>query len=392
MRSLPPRGRRAIWFHAASVGEVSTIAPVVTQVRKVLPDVPIVVTTMTRGGARRAAEKLKSAEIALVPFDFLPAMRRFVSAVEPSCLVIGETEIWPNLVGEAKRQGASVILVNGRVSERSYPRYRLVRFFIRNVLEQFDLLLMRTQTDAGRIIDLGARRERVFVAGNTKYDVLPAPIAPDRRKAIRQALGIGETAKVVTLGSAREGESEIVLRCLTGLEGGPVSRLVIAPRHLELVPQIEQVCANLGYTFLTLSDLRLPVGDVHEEPQVLILAQMGRLLETYAISDVAIIGGTLKPFGGHNPLEPASQGCVTVVGPYIQNIEDDVEYLTSRSCAFVVSEGDLGRTVADILSQDERRKSLGLAAARAVEEKKGIAEECVQAIIRRNLLPEAWLE
>jgi 3-deoxy-D-manno-octulosonic-acid transferase len=387
LRSLPPRGRRAIWFHAASVGEISTIAPVVDQVRKVLPGIPVVVTTMTKGGAGRAAAKVRQAEIALVPFDFYPAVRRFVSAMEPSCLIIGETELWPNLISEAKRQGASVVLVNGRVSQRSYPRYRLVRVFMRAVLEQFDLLLMRTEADSHRIIGLGARPETVQVAGNTKYDILPTPLGADARKAVKEALGIGAGTKIVALGSAREGESEIVLKALALWKGGTALRLVIAPRHLGLVAQIEHLCSSLGYTFATLSDLRLPEPERTPGPQVLILAQMGRLLETYAIADVAIVGGTLRPFGGHNPLEPASQGCVTVVGPHIENIRDDIEYLASRRCAFAVNEADLSRTIADVLADDQKRIAIGAAAERAVAEKKGIAEKCVAAMAERGLLP-----
>ena len=388
MKSLPPRGRRAIWFHAASVGEISTIAPVVAEVRALIPGTPIVVTTMTRSGARRAGATLKYAEVALVPYDFLPSVRRFVSALEPSCLVIGETEIWPNLVAEAKRQGIPVVLVNGRISERSYPRYRLIRPFMKGVLASFDLFLMRTEIDATRMISLGAEPERVEVAGNTKYDILPAPLDCEARRAIRRDLAIGEATRVVTFGSAREGECEIVLKALVDSRIGSLARLVIAPRHLELVPQVEQVCRSVGLSSITLAELRLPpsTGAV---PEVLILAQMGRLLETYAISDIAIVGGTFRPFGGHNPLEPASQGCVTMVGPHIQNIKDDIRYLTSRSCAFVVTEADLGETVARVLSRDDQRNDIGRAAIRAVEEKKGIAKKCVEAMLRRHLLPGA---
>jgi 3-deoxy-D-manno-octulosonic-acid transferase len=385
VRSLPPRGRRAVWFHAASVGEISTIAPVVAQFRKAVPGLPVVVTTMTPGGARRAAEKLKGVEIALAPFDFLPAVRRFVSAIEPACLVIGETELWPNMIREAKRQGASVVLVNGRISQKSYPRYRLVRFFMKSILELFDLLLMRTEADARRIIGLGASPDRVEVAGNTKYDILPSPISEDRRRDLRRDLGISEGTKVVTLGSAREGESEIVIQALREWIDGEPPLLIVAPRHLNLVPQVEQAARALGRTALVLRGLSLPAGE--RPAQVLILAQMGRLLEIYAISDVAIVGGTLRPFGGHNPLEPASQGAVTVVGPYTQNIKDDMDYLTSRSGALVVNESSLGAAITEILTHDEKRRNMGLAAARAVEAKKGIAARCVDAMLRRNLLP-----
>lgn len=366
---------------------MSTIAPVVSEVRKVRQDVPIVVTSMTRGGAERAANKLRDVEISLVPFDFLPCMRRFVGALEPSCLIIGETEIWPNLVFEAKRQGSPVVLVNGRISEKSYPRYRLVRAFMRTVLRNFDLLLMRTQTDAERILSLGAHPDRVEVIGNTKYDVLPLPATQDARERTRRDLGLDPDVKVVTLGSAREAECEIVLKALASSAVRRLARIIIAPRHLDLVPEVEQACRTEGLSYATLSRLGTVRGEGGRGVDVLILAQMGRLMEVYAISDIGIVGGTFRPFGGHNPLEPASQGCVTLVGPHIGNIKDDIDYLTSRSCAFVVSEAGLADKVVQLLTDGGMRSRVGRLAVQAVEEKKGIAARCVEAMLRRDLLP-----
>lgn len=376
-----------IWFHAASVGEVSTIAPVVTEVVRARPGVPVVVTTMTPTGARRAAEKLGQAEVILVPFDFAPAMRRFVAALKPACLIIGETEIWPNMVREARRFGARVMLVNGRISEKSYPRYRLVRALLKDVLDDFDVLLMRSQIDADRILDLGADPARVEVAGNTKYDILPSPAAPTERARLRRAMGIPESTGLVTLGSAREGEAEILLRAVCDQGIKESCRLIIAPRHLEQVPQIEQACGDAGFACESVTDLGGPGDPAARGPAVLILARMGLLMTAYGVTDVAVVGGTFKPFGGHNPLEPASQGCVTVVGPHIQNIRDDIQYLTARLCALVVDEAGLGPGLAQLIISPEVRSRMGEAAIRAVADKKGIAAGCVRTMLRRGLLP-----
>jgi 3-deoxy-D-manno-octulosonic-acid transferase len=389
IRLLPPRGQRAIWFHAASVGEVSTIAPVVAEVMRARPGTPVVVTTMTATGARRAAEKVGQAEITLVPYDFAPSMKRFVSALEPSCLIIGETEIWPNLVGEARRFGAHVVLVNGRISEKSYPRYRLVRALVRDVLDDFDILLMRSRIDADRIVGLGADPLRVQVAGNTKYDILPAPMPPAERARLREGLGCEESTGIVTLGSAREGEAEVLLRAMADPGIRARSRTIIAPRHLDQVAQIEEACHAAGFTFARITELSDSVGGPGARPEVLILARMGLLMAAYGVSDVAVVGGTFKPFGGHNPLEPASQGCVTLVGPHIQNIRDDIEYLTQRRCAYAVDEVSLGNTLADLLAGEDTRKQMGEAAVRAVADKKGIAAGCVRIMLERNLLPAA---
>lgn len=386
IRLLPPRGRRAIWFHAASVGEISTIAPVVAETMRARPGTPVVVTTVTPTGAKHAAEKIRNAEIALLPFDFLPAMRRFVAAIEPCCLVIGETEIWPNLLAEARREGAPVVLVNGRISDKSYPRYRLVRALIGDALRDFDLLLMRTQQDADRIVALGALPARVEVVGNTKYDMLPGPLAQDRRRAIRRSLGIEDGTKVVTLGSAREGETEILLEAMTDRRTRSAARAIVAPRHLDMVPRIVELARSMGFDCETVVDLAGPASARVRMAQVLVVAKMGLLLEVYGISDVAIVGGTFRPYGGHNPLEPASQGCVTLVGPYTQNIGDDMDYLLGRSCALAVGEDQVRATIADLVAGDEKRARIGQAAIEAVGERRGVAARCVAAMESRGLL------
>lgn len=386
IRLLPPRGRRAIWFHAASVGEVSTIAPVVAETLKARPGVPVVVTTATTTGARRAAETIREAEVFLLPLDFLPCMRRFVAAIEPSCLVIGETEIWPNLVAEARRQGAPVVLVNGRISDKSYPRYRLIRALIGDALRDFDLLLMRSERDAERIIALGAPADSVEVMGNTKYDMLPGPLDQGRRREIRQGLGIDDGTKVVTLGSARDGETEILLEAMSDPRTRSAARAIVAPRHLEMVPRIQDLCRSKGFDCELISDLVAPAGAPVRKAKILVLARMGLLLETYGISDIAMVGGTFGPYGGHNPLEPASQGCVTLVGPHTRNIEDDMAYLIQRSCAVVVGEGQVPSAIAGLVAEDEELARIGRAAIGAVAEKKGVAARCVAAMATRGLL------
>jgi 3-deoxy-D-manno-octulosonic-acid transferase len=314
-------------------------------------------------------------------------MRSVISNLRPSTLIIGETEIWPNLVLEARRQGTNIILLNGRISKRSYPRYRLVRPLVKAVLRRFDHLLMRTPNDADRIINLGADPSRVEVVGNTKYDILPGPLPETRREQTRTDLGISQTCKVVTLGSAREGECEIVFEAvrLAAIEPPPV--LIVAPRHMGLVPQIEQMAQDLSLQYVTRPAEEPPKTGGEAMPDVIIIAEMGRLLDMYAVSDIAIVGGTFKPFGGHNPLESASQGVVTVVGPHIQNIEDDIGYLRSHRCAFITEGKDLGALLQDLLLDDAGRHDMGRRAAAAVEEKKGIAAKCVEILAQRSMLP-----
>jgi 3-deoxy-D-manno-octulosonic-acid transferase len=380
-----PKGSPVYWFHASSVGEMSTIAPIVAEVRQRRGNCEVVVSTMTVNGMRRAREILNTVPIFLLPLDFYPCMRRAVERLKPSALVIGETEIWPNLIVESKRRAVQIALLNGRISKKSFPRYKLARPLIGDVLGRFDRLLMRTRIDADRIIALGAAAGRVEVAGNTKYDMLPGPLPEGRRQATRRDLAVGQGQAVITLGSAREGECEVIFEALRAIPPATRPVLVVAPRHMGLVSQIEELAASFGFTSRTTPSAP---GDSPRgrKAEIIIIAEMGRLLDMYAISDIAIVGGTFKSFGGHNPLEPASQGVVTIVGPHIQNIADDMEYLRSRGCAFISDGARLAGLIRDLLSDGEGRIEMGRRAASAVREMKGISRKYVDTLFERGIL------
>jgi 3-deoxy-D-manno-octulosonic-acid transferase len=322
-----------------------------------------------------------------MPLDLLPVMRGFLETLRPYTLIIGETEIWPNLVTAAGSVGCRIVLLNGRLSDKSYPRYRLVRSLVADVLRRFDLLLMRRPKDADRIIRLGAVPERVMVAGNTKFDILPGPLEEGRRRRIRRLLGARPGQPVIALGSARDGESRVVMDALARRVAAPSPLLVVAPRHLGTVPQVEQACGEAGLACVTIEDLDGGRPPGSSGVAVVIVAEMGRLLEVYSVADVAVVGGTFRPFGGHNPLEPASQGAVTVVGPHIHNIEDDIGYLSSRECAFISDEAGLGDLIERILADPSVRSEMGRRAVRAVEERKGISRKCVRIMMENQLLP-----
>lgn len=391
-------GGPTIHFHASSVGEISSIAPVVREVRKEVPDYDVLVTTMTATGARRAADLIPQAECRLIPFDFKPAVKRFVNVYNPRMVVIAETELWPNLITEASGHGASLVLVNGRISTRSVGWYRRVRPLAAYMLSRFDLLLMRSEEDAARARSLGADPEKLGVMGNTKYDILPGPMGAEERRALRRRLGIEESRPVVMLGSAREGESEILMRALHGLDVGQAPAVILAPRHLVNVPRIEKACREMGYTVRLSSDAgrgqmqvsgakQAAAKDARAEGPVIVVDEMGRLLEYYAVSDIGVIGGTFRPFGGHNPLEPASQGAVVIAGPHRDNIADDMEYLMSRRAAVVADEAGLGPAIARLLMDRAEMRAFAESGVAAVEAMKGAARRCVEAMKARKLLP-----
>jgi 3-deoxy-D-manno-octulosonic-acid transferase len=376
-----------VWLHASSVGEISSIGPVVAEIRKRRPGARLVVTTMTTTGQKRARETLEETEILVAPLDFLPAVRRFVARLNPALLIVGETEMWPNVIVETTSAGCALVLVNGRISNKSFPRYRAIRPLMTSLLSRFDLLLMKTSTDAERIADLGGDEDRVRVTGNTKFDILPRPLAPEARRRVRQELGIDPDRFVISLGSARTGESEVVLEALAGARLQPPPVLIVAPRHLSLVPEIEEVCRSRGCTYATVGETAAAGAHVDASTEVIILGQMGRLLEVYAISEIAIVGGTFKPLGGHNPLEPVSQGTATVVGPHIHNIAEDIKYLRSCGCACVVAEDQLGEVLKGLATDRPKRGRMASGAVDAVRDRKGIAGKCVDMIEEKGLLP-----
>lgn len=380
-----------IHFHAASVGEISSLAPVVREVATAVPGHALLVTTMTATGRERAADVIEGAEVRLVPYDLRPAMRRFMNKMKPSLIIVTETELWPNMLREASRLGIPLVLINGRISIKSIGRYRRVEALVTSMLSQFDLMLMRSDEDAGRALSLGADPERVRVTGNTKYDVLAGPVAPEKRRALRKRLGIGDATPVVVLGSAREGESEILLEAMASQRMETLPTLVLAPRHLENVGHIEAACRRFGYA-VTLSaggGGDAPSSGGNEDGaggRAVIVNEMGRLLAYYAISDIGIVGGTFKPHGGHNPLEPASQGAVVVVGPHRENIADDMDYLISRDAAVVTTVERLGVVLAGLLFDPAGMSALAERAAEAVEAKKGASRRCALAMKSGGLL------
>lgn len=404
-----PRAGRLVHFHAASVGEISSVAPVVRELRKEVPDRDILVTTMTATGRKRAAELIPDAVVRLIPFDFKPAMRRFMKTLNPCLTVIAETELWPNLLREASRRQVPLVLVNGRISSKSIGHYRRLRALVASMLSQFDLLLMRSDEDGRRVKSLGADPGRVEVVGNTKYDVLPGPIPEEKRAALKGRLGIAGDRPVVTLGSAREGESEMLLEALDGLDPEAAPVVILAPRHLENVPGLEAACRESGYGVTLSAEAGAGGGgapgtaeagagapgtgeagaeacEAGEARRAVIVNEMGKLLEYYAISDIAVVGGTLRPYGGHNPLEPASQGAVVVIGPFRDNIADDMDYLASRDAVAVTDGMRLDEVIRDILSDPERMRGLADRAAMAVEAGKGASLRCVEAMKARGLL------
>lgn len=314
-------GHRVVWIHAASAGETVAVTPLIRALRQERPDVRVVVTTSSRTG-RRSARESKVADAAfLAPLDLPIPLRRAFRALRPSLLAVAETEIWPMLFARAAMNRVPVVIVNGRLSDRHFPRYRRTRALFAPALGTVTAFLMQTRQDAEKIRLLGAPEKRVSVAGQMKYDVDPPD--PSRVDELARDLGAHPDRPLFTLGSVRDGEEDGLLAALPGLlEAVPASRVLVAPRHLRNVPVYGAKLDALGIQW----GLR---SDPGRKGRVVILDTFGELTAAYALSRAVFVGGTLVPIGGHNLVEPALSKVPVCYGPYTANVREAEEALTA---------------------------------------------------------------
>ncbi|GAB4367700.1 MAG: lipid IV(A) 3-deoxy-D-manno-octulosonic acid transferase [Deltaproteobacteria bacterium] len=334
-----PSGKRRLWIHAVSVGETLAAAPLVREIRRHRPDQEILVSTVTITGQEVARKSLGSVTdgIFYFPFDLPGICARFLDRVRPDLLAILETEIWPNLLAECALRRIPVVLLNGRVSERSVRGYSRFRSFIAGVLSCLETIAVQTDEDADRIRSLGADPVRVRVTGNMKFDVTaPDGAGPewfDRFRDPRSPGGLWFVA-----GSTHEGEEKAVLEAFgRARDVNRAVRLLLAPRHPERFDAVEGLCRNAGWKVSRRTRMR--TGEDPGSPVVL-LDTMGELTAAYSAADIAFVGGTLVPRGGHNILEPALFGVPTIVGPHMENFREIAELFRRAEAVISVRDPD----------------------------------------------------
>jgi 3-deoxy-D-manno-octulosonic-acid transferase len=363
-----PAGRPGtIWVHAASVGEIAAAAPLVRALSE--RGLPVLLTVMTTTG-NSVARRLVGPKVtvAFPPLDLVPPVRIALSAVAPRALLIVETELWPNLIVEAAWRGTIVGVVNGRLSERSLRRYRLPGFPLLDLREAISFVACRSQEDMRRFRSLGLPDARLTVAGDMKFEALAGPLPESDRAALRDVLSAGNS-RVVVFGSVRPLEERAVADAASAALRDPGVRVVVAPRHTDRVPGIAERLSSSGLSVCTWSGLSSGREDA---AQVTIVDTTGELAGIYSIADVAFVGGTLAPYGGHNPLEPAAQGVPIVFGPHTESCDDAARLLVSTGAAAVVEDGPGLRDVVIALLADEvRRANMGRSALEAVASRRG---------------------
>jgi 3-deoxy-D-manno-octulosonic-acid transferase len=370
-----PSGR--FWVHAVSVGEVMAAVPLVQALRIRWPAAEVAVSTVTATGDRVARTRLPEAASTLTfPLDFPAAVRRTVGRVGPACFIALETELWPNLLRALRRAGVPAVLANGRISDRSYRRYRLVRGLFRRVLDDVALFCMQSEEDARRVISLGARPERVLVTGNLKMEAPPGEAGAEQ--LWRRLLFLGQ-APVVVAGSTHRGEEAAVLEAFQAARPDAAGlRLVLAPRHPERLDEVESLVRARGLTVVRRSRVG-PGGD----PEVILVDTMGELAALYAVADVIFVGGSLVPVGGHNVVEPALHAKAVIFGPHMANFREAATLLLRAGAAVQVASGsDLAAALRGLLADPGARQALGRAAWHAVRAHQGACVRTVAAVER----------
>ncbi|MBA2077148.1 MAG: 3-deoxy-D-manno-octulosonic acid transferase [Rhodanobacter sp. 68-29] len=375
----PPDLAGSLWVHAVSVGEVNAAEPLIKALQRDYPDAPVVVTTVTPTGTARLQQLFGDSVFHVyLPYDLPYAVSRFLAGVQPRLALIVETEIWPNLYFACRRRRIPLMIVNARLSERSLRGYRPrpLRGMVRAALGCVRLIAAQSDADAARYRLIGAPPERVVVCGNLKYDMPVPQDAQEQGARLREHWG--SRRPVWMAASTHEGEEQAVLEAhLAVLKRMPDALLLIAPRHPERFKPVEHAVRSLGFTAGTYGvDGRPALSN-----QVFVIDAMGQLMPFYAGAQLAFVGGSLVPIGGHNVLEPAALGTPVLVGPHTFNFEDITACLVEQGGAQRVPEaGALGDAVLGLLRDDAHRQEMGLAAQRVFERERGAVGRVMRLI------------
>jgi 3-deoxy-D-manno-octulosonic-acid transferase len=430
-------GDESIWIHAVSVGEVLTARALLPELRRRYPRLKLFVSTTTMPGQQVARSSLPFVdEVFYFPFDLGFIVNRMLRLVRPRLFIMIETEIWPNLLRACRRDGIRTVLVNGRISARSYPRYRLVRFFFRRVLDHVDRFCMQDEESARRIVDIGASRERITVTGSLKFDSLEFGPKQSQKARDRRRQGYAEAADVpepgpdagidgllrdpaepgyyrprahevhqrgrtrvlryfrvdpsrpvVIAASTLKGEEEPVLEAFQRIRATmSTALLVIAPRKPERFDDVERIVRRAGWKVARRTELRVDTDPSHD---VVILDTIGELAQLFQIATVVFVGGSLVDAGGHNILEPAVFGKPIVFGPHMHNFAEIARTFLDNDAAIQVrSDRELETALLDLLGDPVRRAGLGAAARALVEANRGARARSL-AVIADVMPPES---
>ncbi len=389
-----------IWIHAVSVGEVIAALPFLNALKNELPEMNILLSTTTYTGHKIARENFSVPErIMYMPLDTGPCISRAVKTIKPKIFATVETEFWPVLFHTLKKYGSHIIVLNGRISPASFKGYKRIKTFMKKVLSLVDFLYMQSQLDADRIIAIGANEKKVGIMGNFKFDIEINQKEPARWLDVVRG-------RIFLAGSTHKGEEEIILDAYETVKATCDDlKLLIAPRHPERFNEVEEILKRRNFNFIKRSDIRtqntdnppLPPfskggmgGFEHRTqnsitlPDIILLDTIGELSQLFSRADVALIGGSLLPYGGHNILEPSYWGKPIMFGPHMDNFPIAKEFLKEDAAIMVRNPGDIAHAVKDLLKDTEKAIQMGRKAKAIINRNTGAVNKAL--VLVRSLL------
>ena len=376
-----PRSGGRLWVHAVSVGEVGVAA---TLIGALPQDLPLVVTTVTPTGQGRARKSFQPrAAVTYLPFDFGFSIRRFLQRYRPAAVILTEGDLWPLLLHHLKRRQSPIVVVNGRISDRSFNRMRRLKPFLSPLFRPIAHFAMQTAEDRRRLLALGVEASRATVTGNLKYETPEPP----RHRALEGAFEtLAAGRPILVAGSTMAGEEEAVLDAFEALGGAPAALLILVPRHPERWNEVAELLRRRGVpamrrTEIDPGDPRPGGGAAQAVPGVVLLDSLGELAALYRIATAAFVGGTLVPTGGHNPLEPARFAVPTAVGSSMENFREIAGHFDAAGAwARVGGGGELGETWKGWLDDPARGAEVGRRALELIRGNRGALEETLKVL------------
>lgn len=362
-----------IWIHGASVGEIVATSPLVKQIQKEMPGKPVLVSAFTVGGYNMAKQIIPEADaIIYFPLDLPFVAESMVKRIHPGIFMPVETELWPNFLRAIRERHIPVMMVNGRISEKSVKSYRYLYGIWEDMLNTVSRFCMQSSIDADYIAHLGADKDKIFVTGNTKFDQTYAEVTPQDLEKYRLELGLGDSYPVIVAGSTHPTEEDALMKAFKNVRAKyPDARLIIAPRKTTRADEIAKIASGYGYETGYRSKLMEVTGQRHPYP-VLLIDTIGELGRIYAVGDVVYVGGSLSKHGGHNVLEPAAHAKPILVGPNMQNFKDSYALLSKvGACKMVNNVNELTAEMLSIIGDDEKRAKMGAASLQVIKENRG---------------------
>lgn len=374
--SVKKKEGKSLWIHAVSVGEVLSLRKLIAEIKNRHPDWAVNFSALTHSGFQIAQKELSCVDnIFFIPLDFGPVVRKFFKKLKPDLFILAESEFWPNLLREARKQTRGVLLINGRISSRSGKRFVAFKYFVKRIFRDISFFLVQTDRDKASLVNAGVNADRIAVGGNLKAEI-DLPVFPEEAMVeLKESLGIDESRKIVVAGSTRKGEEEQILSAFVrAKEQRTDIQLILAPRQMERAGEVEKLCEKLNVKVQRRTTVQ--AGDRWD---VLILDTLGELTKFYAISDVSFVGGSLIPWGGQNLLEPAFYSKPVFFGPYMDNFAYLTQsFLEADSARVLREDSDLERM---FLFEDEQALHLmGLRAKKTLDALSGATEKTLAVI------------